>query len=156
MFKSLFRTPQSECDYCLFNILFVDGLSEQLANVYVNLTVPALALPAESDTLQTQHRDDDTCVQFGRVFPTSVLRHISDYALVYIGSPECRFLAAVLMAYAGCRCVVYDPDVDETVEVSTAETNKALARRMYLVERARDAQRVGILIGTFTVRPTEF
>jgi len=124
-------------------------LSERLKNVFGNITIPALALPPEFDsTLQTHPTDDDTFVQFGRVFSSSVLQHILDYTLVYVGSPECRFLSAVLMTFARCRCVVYNPDTYETVELSTAQTNKALARRMYLVERARDAQRVGILIGT--------
>jgi len=126
--------------------VFVDGLSEQLMKVFVNLTVPGLALP-ESGTVRT----DNTQVQFGRVFPSSVLHHMSDYVVLYIGNPECRFLTAVLMTFAGCRCVVYNPETNATAEVITRDSSKALARRYYFVERACDAQRVGILIGTLGV-----
>ena len=117
--------------------------------VFVSLTVPGLALP-ESATVQS-HDTDDAHIQFGRVFPSSMLHHVSDYTVLYIGNPECQFLTAALMMFAGCRCVVYNPETNETAEVNTRDSSKALARRFYLVERARDAQRVGILIGTLGV-----
>jgi len=131
---------------CYVVCLCADGLTEQLMKVFVNLTVPGLALP-ESVTI----RERDTCIQFGRIFPSSVLNHISDYTFVYIGDPECRFLTAVLMTFGVCRCVVYNPVTNETVEVNASDSSKALARRFYLVERARDAERVGILVGTLGV-----
>jgi len=117
--------------------------------VFVHLTIPGLSLP-ESCSVQTHHTDDSH-IQFGRVLPSSFLQHISDYRLLYIGNPECRFLTAVLMTFAGCQCVVYNPETNETTAVDTKQSSKALARRLYLVERARDAQRVGILIGTLGV-----
>jgi len=129
--------------------LCVDGLTEQLVKVFNNLTVPDLALP-ESVRVQ-EHNTEDTCVQFGRAFPSSVLHHISDYTVVYIGNPDCRFLTAVLMKFGGCRCVVYNPETNDTSVVDTRDSSKALARRFYLVERARDAKRVGVLVGTLGV-----
>jgi len=129
--------------------LSVDGMIKQLTNVFVNLRVPRLAL-LESGTTQ-EHHTDDTITQFGRTFAASVLQHISDYTVLYIGNPECHFLTAVLMTFGGCRCVVYDPETSETEELDKRDSSKALARRFYLVERARDAQRVGILIGTLGV-----
>jgi len=129
--------------------LFVDGLTEQLMKVFVSLTVPGLALP-ESGTFQTHHTYD-SCTQFGRVFPSFVLQHISDYTVLYVGNPECRFLTAVQMTFPECRCVVHNPETNETADLDTRNSSKALARRFYLVERARDAQRVGILIGTLGV-----
>jgi len=130
-------------------ILFLDGLTEQLMTVFSNMTVPGLALP-ESGGVQASHTDD-TYVQFGRIFSFSVMQHISDYTVLYIGSPECLFLAAVLMTFGVRRCVTYNPQTKKTSEIDARDSSKTLARRYYLVERARDAQRVGILIGTLGV-----
>jgi len=130
-------------------ILFVDALTEQLMIVFSSLTVPRLALP-ESGSVQAHH-GDDTYVQLGRIFPSSVMQHISDYTVLYIGNPECLFLTTVLMTFGVKRCVTYDPETNTSAEIDSRESGKTLARRYYLVERARDAQRVGILIGTLGV-----
>jgi len=55
------------------------------------------------------------------------------------------------MTFDGCRCVVYNPETNETADIDTRDSSKALARRFYHVERARDARRVGILVGTLGV-----
>jgi len=116
--------------------------------VFSNLIVPSLALP---EPFATQTVAEDTHVQFGRIFPSSVMQQISDYTVLYIGNPECLFLSAVLMTFGVRRCVTYNPETRETAEIDSVESNKMLARRYYLVERARDAQRVGILVGTLGV-----
>ena len=114
--------------------------------VFSNLMVPGLALP-ESGVVQT----DNAHVQFGRVFPLSAMQHISHYTILYIGNPECLFLSAVLMTFGVQRCVTYNPETKETAEIDSKDSSKTLARRYYLVECARDSQRVGILIGTLGV-----
>jgi len=114
--------------------------------VFSNLTLPGLALPESvaGDTC-------DVCVRFGRIFPSSVVQHISNYTVVYVGNPESLLLTAVLMTFTRCRCVTFDPQQNEMSDVDARHSSKALARRYYLVERARDAQRVGILIATLGV-----
>ena len=134
--------------YLLF-CLSVDGLREQLMTVFSSLMVPDLALP-ECGGLQA-HRTDGSRVQLGRIFPSSVMQHISDYTVLFVGNPECLFLAAVLMMFGVRRCVTCNPQTNAVVEIDSKDSSKTLARRYYLVECARDAQRVGILIGTLGV-----
>jgi len=133
----------------VFVFLSVASLKEQFTKVFTNLTVPALALP-ESGAAQ-DHNRGDTRVQFGRIFPSSVLNHICDYTLIYIGDDQCQFLTAVLMTFGVCCSIVYSPDAKQSTKIDRRDSSKALGRRYYLVERARDAQRVGILIGTLGV-----
>ena len=114
--------------------------------VLSNLKVPSLALPESFGILA--HHTDDTYVQFGRRFPLSLMQHISDYTVLYVGNPESLFLTVVLMTFRVHRCVTYNPETNKTVEIDSKDSSKTLARRYYLVERARDAQRVGVLMGT--------
>ena len=55
------------------------------------------------------------------------------------------------MTFGQCRCVTYNPETKKAAEIDARDSSRALARRYYLVECARDAQRVGILTGTLAV-----
>ena len=46
----------------------------------------------------------------------------------------------------------YDPEAKSTLNLESAQINKRIMRRLYLIERAKDARIVGILIGTLGVK----
>lgn len=68
-------------------------------------------------------------------------------AVLYIGKPN-LFSAHVAMQYAHCRVEMHDP---ETGGYATPSGNKMLMRRYALVQRAKDAMTIGIVIGTLGV-----
>ncbi|GBG78301.1 hypothetical protein CBR_g26331 [Chara braunii] len=73
-------------------------------------------------------------------------RNITDYVLAWIG-PEGPALTNWMLTYNSCKFVRYDPDTRELIE-NVQECSRVLKRRYYLVERAKDASIVGIVVGT--------
>ncbi|XP_022158398.1 2-(3-amino-3-carboxypropyl)histidine synthase subunit 2 isoform X2 [Momordica charantia] len=73
-------------------------------------------------------------------------RKIEDYSLFWIGSENSAF-ANVVLTFNCCEIVRYD--AKESCLVSdVSKHRRILKRRYYLVEKAKDAAIVGILVGT--------
>ncbi|KAJ0397177.1 hypothetical protein P43SY_005104 [Pythium insidiosum] len=71
------------------------------------------------------------------------------FALLYIGS-ESPHLTSILMRYSSLQCFSYNPATQLTRQEGAA-VNRALMRRFFLVQKAREAQIIGILMGTLGV-----
>lgn len=76
-------------------------------------------------------------------------RRIEDYLLFWIGSDNSAF-ASVVLTFNGCEIVRYDP-VENYLVTDVSQKTRILKRRYYLVEKAKDANIVGILVGTLGV-----
>ncbi|KAL0714805.1 hypothetical protein Bca4012_021784 [Brassica carinata] len=74
---------------------------------------------------------------------------IEDYLLFWIGSDNSAF-ANVVLTFNGCDVVRYDAEEDSLVTEFTQQ-RRILKRRYYLVEKAKDANIIGILVGTLGV-----
>lgn len=74
---------------------------------------------------------------------------IEDYLLFWIGSDSSAF-ANVVLTFNGCDVVRYDAEEDSLVTEFTQQ-RRILKRRYYLVEKAKDANIIGILVGTLGV-----
>ncbi|OWZ11529.1 Diphthamide biosynthesis protein 2 [Phytophthora megakarya] len=71
------------------------------------------------------------------------------FALLYIGA-ESAHLTSILMRYSTVDCFSYNPDMMSTRKEG-ATVNRALMRRFFLVQQAKEAQIYGILMGTLGV-----
>ncbi|WOH11620.1 hypothetical protein DCAR_0831110 [Daucus carota subsp. sativus] len=74
---------------------------------------------------------------------------IEDYTLFWIGSDNSAF-ASVVLTFNGCEIVRYDAKENHIITDFTQQ-RRILKRRYYLVEKAKDASIVGILVGTLGV-----
>ncbi|GLJ25424.1 hypothetical protein SUGI_0486890 [Cryptomeria japonica] len=74
---------------------------------------------------------------------------MEDYHLVWIGQ-EGPAIANVMLTYNACGVVRYDP-VSKLLLRDVPSQSKTLKRRYYLVERAKDADIVGIVVGTLGI-----
>ncbi|KAI9911886.1 hypothetical protein PsorP6_008953 [Peronosclerospora sorghi] len=72
------------------------------------------------------------------------------YTLLYIGT-ESAHLSGILMRYSNVECFSYNPKTMSTQKEGAA-INRALMRRYYLVQQAKEAQIYGILMGTLGVK----
>ncbi|TCD70390.1 Diphthamide biosynthesis protein 2 [Steccherinum ochraceum] len=70
-------------------------------------------------------------------------------AVLYVGG-ESLALTNLLMTHASAEVYSYDPSTS-TARVESVKTNKLLMRRYAIVQRARDADVFGILVGTLGV-----
>ncbi|KAA8544773.1 hypothetical protein F0562_019523 [Nyssa sinensis] len=74
---------------------------------------------------------------------------IEDCLLFWIGSDNSAF-ANVVLTFNGCEIVRYDATENRLV-TDLSQQRKILKRRYYLVEKAKDANIIGILVGTLGV-----
>ncbi|NXF58105.1 DPH2 synthase, partial [Ciccaba nigrolineata] len=87
--------------------------------------------------------------QFGRQFLVEAPGGLQDYAMFYVGA-EGLALTSFMLTWNRCPFSSFDPATG-CGRRETFNVNRALMRRLYLVERARDARVVGILVGTLGV-----
>ncbi|WOL01320.1 hypothetical protein Cni_G10036 [Canna indica] len=74
---------------------------------------------------------------------------IEDYLLFWIG-PENTAFTNIMLTFNNCKIIRYDADKKCLLEHLSNQT-RILRRRYYLVEKAKDANIVGILVGTLGV-----
>lgn len=87
--------------------------------------------------------------KFGRQFTLHDARSVDDYNMFYIGQ-ESLTLTNFMMTWNQCSFCTFDP-VKGVGRQEAVNINKALMKRYYMIERAKDAQVVGILVGTLGV-----
>ncbi|XP_059840077.1 2-(3-amino-3-carboxypropyl)histidine synthase subunit 2 [Hypanus sabinus] len=144
----------------------LDELQQLLQPEYENLVVSAVCayrngttdpcttdgLHNESD-IDVQGSSSQSCLQvinkFGRQFTIHDGRSVNDYNMFYIGQ-ESPTLTNFMMTWNQCSFCSFDP-VKGVGRQESVNINKALMKRYYMIERAKDAQVVGILVGTLGV-----
>ena len=101
--------------------------------------------PSESD------REDGCLVvrQFGRRLVLKAGLGLQDYAVYFIG-PEGAALRNFMMTWNRCLFSTFQPSTS-TGCAESMSVNRALMKRYYSIERAKDAAVVGILVGTLGV-----
>jgi diphthamide biosynthesis protein 2 len=83
------------------------------------------------------------------VLPSDVELTAEKAAFLYIGT-ESAHLTSILLRYSSLDCFSYDPEM-MSVRKEGAAVNKAVMRRFFLVQQAKEAQVFGILMGTLGV-----
>ncbi|GAQ80395.1 diphthamide synthesis DPH2 family protein [Klebsormidium nitens] len=73
---------------------------------------------------------------------------MSDFEIVWVGS-EGPALTDVMLTHNGCQVARYDPDTRKLL-TDVSDNSRFLRRRYYLVERAKNAAIVGIVVGTLS------
>ncbi|CAO2815803.1 unnamed protein product [Amaranthus hypochondriacus] len=76
-------------------------------------------------------------------------RQIEDYLVFWIG-PDNSAFANIVLTFNTCEIVRYDP-AEKCLITDVSQITRILKRRYYLVEKAKDANIVGILVGTLGV-----
>ncbi|XP_078574406.1 2-(3-amino-3-carboxypropyl)histidine synthase subunit 2-like [Branchiostoma floridae x Branchiostoma japonicum] len=145
----------------------VNDISTRLSQEYTHLVTSSLNIPdskldTESSTEMSEHTTDsiptqeDTLKQdsqvicrFGRTFSLQADTELDSYSIFYIGE-ESLTLTNLMMAYNRCTFYSYNPE-ERNCRKETLNVNKALMKRYYMVEKAKEANVVGIVAGTLGV-----
>ncbi|CAN4109407.1 unnamed protein product [Withania somnifera] len=85
----------------------------------------------------------------GLTWSLPVGHKMEDYLLFYVGSDDSAF-ANILMSYNTCEIVRYDATENLLVN-DFSQQKRILKRRYFLIEKAKDASIIGILVGTLGV-----
>lgn len=105
-------------------------------------------LPVKTDD-STQCPDAEIVKKFGRRFSIDRKLGLEGYSVFYIGE-ESLTLTNFMMTWNKCAFCTFNPSSGQGRR-ETLNISRALMKRYYLIERARDAQVVGILVGTLGV-----
>lgn len=119
-----------------------DELEQRLRPDYPHVVFSRLLCEAEP----VPDPDPSLLRQFGRELPEAGLE---GGAVFYVGG-EGLPLTNLMLSWNRCAFSSFDPATGRARRESL-DVNRALRRRLYLVERARDARAVGILVGTLGV-----
>ncbi|KJE88859.1 diphthamide biosynthesis protein 2 [Capsaspora owczarzaki ATCC 30864] len=85
----------------------------------------------------------------GRIFVLPDGDTVSEYAIFYVGQ-ESLTLTNLMMTYNSCQFFSYDP-VSTLARKEALNVSRALMRRYFLIQKAKEAQTVGIIAGTLGV-----
>ncbi|KAJ3611494.1 hypothetical protein NHX12_021509 [Muraenolepis orangiensis] len=134
----------------------VDDLRAHLAPAYPNMVTSTLLLDhchgnrAQQQLVDSGEGSDGEAVRlFGRRIVLKAGLGVLDYAVFFVG-PEGATLRNFMMAWNRCPFSTFRPSVG----IGRAErpsASRALMKRYYAIERAKDAGVVGILVGTLGV-----
>ena len=142
------------------NIFFffpeIDDVTNLMKRTYKHFTVPKLDLVKDNAGERT---DSDTVNEkigtvelkkLGRIIRIPHDKKLEDYTVIYIGD-ESTSLTNWMMNLNKCRFCTFNP-VTGVVQIQTLNVNKMLMKRYYMIERAKDANIVGILAGTLGIK----
>ncbi|KAF9315579.1 Diphthamide biosynthesis protein 2 [Podila horticola] len=87
--------------------------------------------------------------KFGRTYGLPEGAKIEDYTIFYVGD-ESPTLSNIMMTHSQCEVYSYNPEKKEG-RLESAHVNRALMRRYFLIQKAKDADVIGIAVGTLGV-----
>ncbi|XP_009949342.1 PREDICTED: diphthamide biosynthesis protein 2, partial [Leptosomus discolor] len=145
-FRELYPDRQSHV-VVLNDVVYAHAMGEleqQLSPEYPNIVFSRVACgyptgPALSGEVR----------QFGRQFLVEAPGGLQNCAMFYVGA-EGLALTSFMLTWNCCPFSSFDPTTG-CGRRETLNVNRALMQRLYLVERARNARVVGILVGTLGV-----
>lgn len=118
------------------------GIKEKLCNIEVSRL-------ASSGLVGTDIPDTVQVSKCGRTFHIPSKIDISDCTMLYIGG-ESLTLTNLIYSFPSSQFYSYNPST-KSARRENYNVNKMLMKRYYLIEKAKDASIVGILIGTLGV-----
>lgn len=129
----------------------IDDFQRLLGGTYPNTVFSVLRAEHLHGPLKVSDKseDDGSVRKFGRRFGLKRGKNVEDYRMFYIGQ-EGLTLTNFMMTWNRCAFSSFDPDTS-TGRAESINVNKALMKRYYAIERAKDANVVGILVGTLGV-----
>ncbi|NXU93478.1 DPH2 synthase, partial [Xiphorhynchus elegans] len=145
-FRELYPERQSRV-VVLSDVVYAHAMGEleqQLCPEYPNVIFSRLVCGDPPDPVLP----GEEC-KFGRRFLVEAPGGLEDYAMFYVGA-EGLTLTNFMLTWNRCPFSSFNP-ATSCGRRETLNVNRALMRRLYLVERARDARVVGILVGTLGV-----
>ncbi|XP_068702450.1 2-(3-amino-3-carboxypropyl)histidine synthase subunit 2-like [Montipora foliosa] len=106
-------------------------------------------LSADNERISLENSVAGYFCRFGREFRLPENTKLEEWAMFYIGG-QSLCLTNLMMSYNKCQFYSYDPCAN-IARKETLNVNKALMKRYYMIQRAKDAQVVGIVVGTLGI-----
>ena len=127
-------------------VIISDSIAKTLKTSHCCISISQLSCDKISHKAANQN-SGNIIEHSGRTF--MVCDGLDEYSMFYIGE-ESLTLTNFMMTFNKCTFYTYNPG-SRTGRQETANVNRMLMKRFYMVERAKDAQIVGIVAGTLGV-----
>ncbi|KAH6940787.1 hypothetical protein HPB50_006735 [Hyalomma asiaticum] len=137
----LFDTQYDHCKCDVF---------AKISSLFRNAVCSDLVIPSAPQDAKNCTEGKNVITKCSRTFCIPENTTLADYSILFVG-PENRTLTNIVFTFNNCVCYSYNPNTREIRQESLA-VNRQLMRRYYLIEKAKDANIVGILAGTLGVR----
>ncbi|KAK2886232.1 2-(3-amino-3-carboxypropyl)histidine synthase subunit 2 [Channa argus] len=162
-FKELYPDTQSHT-IILYDVNYAHAINDLvtlLSPEYPNLVPSEVVVEGEqcyshgriprqhNETSPSEQGNDCAIYQFGRQIFIKSGSSITDYSVFYVGQ-EGATLRNFMMTWNRCSFCSFDP-LTLKGRTESVSINRALMKRYYAIERAKDASVVGILVGTLGV-----
>ncbi|KAJ7980651.1 2-(3-amino-3-carboxypropyl)histidine synthase subunit 2 [Quillaja saponaria] len=135
----------------------------QLEVLFADVSSPVMYPSKDLHNLNEHHKPAGGCthdykfgVESGTKYKSGGLfwnlpggQSMEDFMVFWIG-PDNSAFANVVLTFNSCEIVRYDPSENRMV-TDLSQQRRILKRRYYLVERAKDAKIIGVLVGTLGV-----
>ncbi|XP_019713037.1 2-(3-amino-3-carboxypropyl)histidine synthase subunit 2 isoform X1 [Hippocampus comes] len=155
VFRELYTDTQAHI-LILYDVRYmhaIDDLVTLLCEDYPNVVSSQLVVEGEQcyshGRSEREPDAEQSSIHFGRQFSLKSGLSIEDYNVFYIGQ-DGPTLRNFMMTWNRCSFSSFDP-VTSAGRLESAGVNRALMKRFYAIERAKDANVVGILVGTLGV-----
>ncbi|KAG9289206.1 hypothetical protein G9A89_022515 [Geosiphon pyriformis] len=130
--------------HCIYNFL------EELSNMgYSNLIRTYIKTQENIQATSCEREIQPSPGTKGRYYKLPVNLKINDCSIFYIGG-ESLSLTNLIMTHNKCQVLSYDPKTRQGRR-ETLKVNRALMRRYNMVQKAKDADVIGIVVGTLGV-----
>ena len=145
-----------------------DSIFNKLSVQYLNAIKSELSMAVHSQENGTDDKNGEQCQQnqgendpsgsipdevfiskCGRMVKLCSNQSLEDYSIFYIGG-ESLTLTNLMFNFTKCQFYSYNP-VTKAGRKESMNINKSLMKRYYMVEKAKDARIVGVLVGTLGV-----
>ena len=92
----------------------------------------------------------DLIIECGRIWPSDMLVNSDKWTIVYVGTNDHLMTLLNFTFPNHSHQFIYDP-AKEALQANTASISKRLMKRYMMIEKTKDADRIGILVGTLGV-----
>lgn len=113
-----------------------------------DLNIPSSASDSNNSAVQSTSSEDSVCL-CNRTFTLPKGTQLEDAVMLYMGK-ESLTLTNMLMTFNKSTFYTYDP-LTSVLRKEGSNVNRLLMKRFYMVEKAKDASIVGIVVGTLGV-----
>ncbi|CAG8474560.1 7059_t:CDS:10 [Ambispora gerdemannii] len=127
----------------------IENFVSQLHRRGYNSIIQTFVKTETKHEVTTIEESDSSKQQKGRYYNLPEGTNIEDCSIFYIGG-ESLTLANLLMTHNKCKVYTYNPQTREGRQ-ETLQVNRALMKRYYMVQKAKDADVIGIVVGTLGV-----
>ncbi|CAG8461635.1 1987_t:CDS:10 [Acaulospora colombiana] len=148
IFDGFFGNDNSQKIVIMYDVVYCHCIDEFARKLHARFNYSNIILSLVNlDPFVPRQVGDKICTETqGRHYSLPEGTSIEDFLIFYIGG-ESSTLSNLLLTHNKCKVYSYDPET-RVGRQESLHVNRALMKRYYMVQKAKDADVIGIVVGT--------